>query len=59
MPAILSPNPKRIRQFILNGQIYEGGIDQAYSARNNVGGTGSSNGVSTPTSPFKEEENKQ
>ena len=58
MPAILSAKPKRIRQFILNGKIYDGGMEEAYAQQqgigNNLGGAGSPNGVSTPPSPYKE-----
>jgi hypothetical protein len=58
MPAILSSKPKRVREFILNGKIYAGGIEEAYSQRNtpeyNLGGNGATNGV--PESPFKEKD---
>lgn len=44
MPAIISPNPKRVRVFIKpNGQVIEGGIEEAYGMGPNMVRTGGSN----------------
>lgn len=38
MPAVVSPNPKRVRVFMRGGQLYEGGIEAALGAPLNMGG---------------------
>jgi hypothetical protein len=38
MPVIMTPNPKKIKVFIKNGQVYEGGIEEAMGTPFNVGG---------------------
>lgn len=50
MLAVLSPNPKRVRVFIHNGKIYEGGIEEAFlQIRNELGGVRGTDGVLPPT----------
>ena len=46
--VVMSANPKKIRTFIINGQMYEGGAEDYFSGRAkpiDVGGTGSPDGV--------------
>jgi hypothetical protein len=35
MPVIMSPKPKRVRVFLKNGQVYEGGAEEVF--QNNSG----------------------
>jgi len=51
MPAILSPNPKRVRRFIINGQMYDGTAEDYFSGRAklaDLGGVGEADGVLPP-----------
>jgi hypothetical protein len=54
----MSPHPKRTKVFMLNGQLYEGGIEEAFRARNNLGAVGSPNGVLPPAEGKAEEDKK-
>ena len=47
MPVQMSPKPKRIKTFIINGQIYEGGATEYYqgTAKPYLGGAGSTDSV--------------
>lgn len=52
----MASNPKRIRNFILNGKVYEGGIEELLGgAKHNLGGTGSPDGIPTPTGEVKKD----
>jgi len=31
--VVMSPKPKRVRTFMINGQIYEGGAEEYYSGK--------------------------
>lgn len=31
--VVMSPKPKRVRSFIINGQVYEGGAEEYYSGK--------------------------
>lgn len=56
MPVQMSANPKRIRNFIINGKVYEGGIEQLLGgAQHNLGGAGIPNGISTPDGEIKKD----
>lgn len=55
MPAILSPNPKRISVFIRGGQIYEGRIEEAMGSAHHLGGVGSPKRMGTPPTGNKED----
>lgn len=59
MPIVIGDNLKRKRVFIINGQMYEGGAEEYFGgARNNLGGTGSPNGVLPKTEEAEQEQNK-
>ena len=37
MPVVMSPKPKRVRSFIINGQVYEGGAEEYYNGTSTMG----------------------
>lgn len=49
MTVIMSPNPKKIKQFINNGKVQDGGVEQILGgAGHNVGGTTSPDRLPEP-----------
>ena len=58
--VVMSPKPKRVRSFIINGQIYEGGAEEYYngsSVGNELGGASTTNRVAEQTEANEKESN--
>jgi len=56
--VVMSPKPKRVRTFIINGQVYEGGAEEYYngsSVGNELGGATSTDRVAESTEDNKTE----
>lgn len=54
----MSAKPKRVRSFIINGQIYEGGAEEYYngsSVGNELGGAPSTDRLAESTEEYKKE----